>query len=139
MDGTLFSTLTSTLEDDNIWVIDSGASRHMIGEYGQLQTISKGISSHSVELGDKKSYSVKGIGSTLLELETRGRIHLNNILFVPSLKTNWLSISCLKDRGDMFAFVDDKAIVWGKGSSIEYAKTIGIHKGRLYRLLTHLH
>ena len=127
MDGTFFSALTSTLEDDNILVIESGASQNMIGEYGQLQTISKGISSHFVELGDKKSYSVRGIGSTLLELETRGRIHLNNILFVPGLKKNLLSIYYLEDKGNKLFFVDGKVLVWDKESSINEARIIVVH------------
>jgi len=138
MNGSLSSALTGTFDDDSIWVIDSGASRHMTGEYGQLQTLSKGISSHLVELGVKKSYSVKGIGSTSLELETGGSIHLNNILYVPGLKKNLLSNYCLEDKGDRIASVDGKIIAWGKGSSIKDAKTIGIHKGRLYMLLTPL-
>lgn len=45
----LFLALIDTFEDEDIWVIDSGASRHMTGEHGQLKTLSKGISSHSVE------------------------------------------------------------------------------------------
>ena len=70
MDGSLFSALTGTFKDDSIWVIDRGTLRHVIGECVQLQILSKGISSHLIELRDKKSYSVKGIRSTSLELET---------------------------------------------------------------------
>ena len=33
--------LTGTLDNDNAWIIDFGASRHMIGESGQLHTLSK--------------------------------------------------------------------------------------------------
>lgn len=97
-DEGLFSTLPSTIQDENIWVIDSGASRHVTGQHKQLKTLSKGKSSYSIELG--KSYPVRGIGSTSLELENGGNIHLNNILFVPGLHKNLLSISCLKDNGD---------------------------------------
>ena len=31
-DGSLFSTLSGTFKDENVWVIDSGASRHITGE-----------------------------------------------------------------------------------------------------------
>jgi len=92
----LFSALTGTFQDENIWVIDSGASRHMIGYHKQLKTLSKGNSSYSVELGDNKSYPVKGIGSTSIELEGGGNIHLNNILYVPCLCKNLISISSLE-------------------------------------------
>lgn len=39
MDGSLNSALTSSFEDDNTWVIDSGAARHMTGERGELKTL----------------------------------------------------------------------------------------------------
>ena len=48
------ATLTGSLHDDNAWIIDSGASRHMTGESKQLHTLSKEPSSHEVELGDNK-------------------------------------------------------------------------------------
>jgi len=85
--GGFLTALTGTLNDDNAWIIDSGTSRQMIGESGQLQTLLKGSSSHSVELGD------------------------NNILYVPGLKKNLLSISCLDDKGDMIGFVYGKVLV----------------------------
>ena len=49
---------------------------------------------------------MKGIGSTSLELEYGGSIHLNNILFVPGLKKNLISISCLEYKCDRIVFVD---------------------------------
>jgi len=110
-----------------MWVIDTGASRHMTGECSQLQTLSKGKYSHAIELGDNKIYLMKGIGSTLLELESSGSIHLKNILYVLGLKKNLLSISCLEDKGDKIAFFNGKVWVWGKGSSINEARVIGIH------------
>lgn len=53
--GGFIAALTGTFDDYNAWIIDSGATRHMIGESGQLQTLSKGSSSHSVELGDNNN------------------------------------------------------------------------------------
>ena len=86
----LFSALTRTFQDENICVIDSGASRHMTGYHKQLKTLSKEKSSYFVELGDNKSYPVKGIGSTSIELEGGGNIHLNNTLYVPSVQKYYL-------------------------------------------------
>lgn len=89
-DEGLFSALTITFQNENIWVIDSGASRHMTGHHKQLKPLSKGKSLYSVELGDNKGYPVRGIGSTSIELENKGHIHLNNILFVPGFHNNLL-------------------------------------------------
>lgn len=73
-----------------------------------------------------------------MELESGVSIRLNNILYVPGLKKNILSISCLEDRGDRDVFVDGKVLVWGEGSSINEARVIGIREGTLYRLYTPL-
>lgn len=132
--GSLFSALFGTFKDDNVWVIDNGASKHMTGECNQPQTLLKGSSSHSIKLGDNNNYPVKGIGSTSLELDSSGSIHLNNILYVLGLKKNLLSISCLEDKGDRVAFVDGKVLVWGKCPSIDEAMVTGT----LYRLYTPL-
>lgn len=43
-DEGLFSALFGTFQDEDIWVIDSGASRHMTGHSHQLKTLSKGKS-----------------------------------------------------------------------------------------------
>lgn len=78
--------LTGTLDDDNTWIIDSGASRHMMGESGQLHTLSREPSSHEMELGDNNNYAVKGLGSKSLMLESGAKLHLKNILYVSGLK-----------------------------------------------------
>ena len=125
------ATLIVFLTNDNAWIIDSGASRHMIGDSKQLHTLSKEQSSHAVELGDNKSYVVKGLGSTSLKLDNGAKLHRNNILYFPGLKKNLLSISCLEDKGDRVAFVDGKVLAWGKDSSIDKARVIGICEGSL--------
>ena len=51
--------LITSLTNDNAWIIDSGASRHMTDESRQLHKLSKESSSHVVELDDKKSYAVR--------------------------------------------------------------------------------
>ena len=42
---------------------------------------------------------------------------------------------CLEDKGNRITFIDEKVLVWPKGSSIDDARVIGIHDGRLYKLL----
>ena len=132
------AALTGSLNDDNAWIVDSGASRYMTGESKQLHTLSKEPSPHAVELGDNKVYVVRGVGSTSLKLENGSKLHLNNILYVLGLKKNLLSISCLEDKGKRVAFVDGKLLVWGKYSSIDKARAIGVREGSLHRSLHHL-
>ena len=118
--------LTCSLNEDNTWIIDSGAPRHMTRDRKEIHTLSKEQYSHALELGDNKNYVVKGLGSTSLKLDNGAKLHLNKILYVIALKTNLLSIYCLEDKGDKVAFVYGKLLVWGKYSSIDKVKFIDV-------------
>jgi len=111
-DEGLLSALSGMFQDEDIWVIDNGASRHMTSHSNRLKTLSKVKSAYLVELGDNNNYLVKGIGSTSIKLEDGSNIHLNNILFVPGLHKNLHSISSIEDKDDRIAFINVKVIVW---------------------------
>jgi hypothetical protein len=68
-------------------------------------------------------------------LESGNHVHLSNVLYVPGLEKNLVSISCLEDKGNRIAFVDGKVLSWHKNSNIEDARVIGSREGNLYRLL----
>jgi hypothetical protein len=129
-----YSTLTETIEDD-MWIIDSGASRHMTRDQDRLSNLNERKTSYKVELGDKSTYPVEGFGQASVKLESGNHVHLSNVLYVPSLEKNLVSISCLEDKGNKIAFMDGKVLSSHKNSSIEDARVIGSREGNLYRLL----
>ena len=124
------STLTRMLED-NMWIIYSGASRNMMGDQARLSNINEKNTSYKVDLGDKITYPVEGFGQASVKLKTGNNVHLSNVLYVPSLEKNLVSISCLEDKGNRIAFVDGKVLSWHKDSNIENARVIGIRKGNI--------
>jgi hypothetical protein len=89
-----YSTLTGTIED-NMWIIDSGASRHMTGDQARLSNLNERKTSYKVELGDKSTYPVEGFGQASVKLESGNHVHLRNVLYVSGLEKNLVSISCL--------------------------------------------
>jgi hypothetical protein len=129
-----YSTLTGTIEY-GMWIIDSGASRHMTRDQDRLSNLNEKKTSYKVELGDKSTYPVEGFGQASVKLKSGNKVHLRNVLYVPGLEKNLVSISCLEDKGNRIAFVDGKVLSWQKDSSIENARVIGSHEGNLYRLL----
>ena len=56
---------------------------------------------------------------------------MKNVLFVPGLKKNLLSISALDAKGMRPAFVDGQVIIWPKGKTIDDAIVIGEQEGHL--------
>jgi hypothetical protein len=129
-----YSTLTGMIEYD-MWIINSGASRHMTGDQARLSNLNEKKTSYKVELGDKITYPVKGFGQASIKLKTCNNVQLRNVLYVPSLEKNLVSISFLEDKGNKIALVDGKALSWHKDSNIENARVIGSREGNLYRLL----
>jgi hypothetical protein len=61
-----YSTLTGMIEDD-MWIIDNGDSRHMMGYQARLSNLNENKTSHKVEIGDKRTYPIKGIGQASIK------------------------------------------------------------------------
>jgi hypothetical protein len=80
-----YSALTGTIEDD-MWIIDIGASRHMTGDQAKLSNLNEKKTSYKVELGDKSTYPVEGFGQASVKLKTDNNVHLSNVLYVPGLE-----------------------------------------------------
>lgn len=93
---------------DEIWLVDSGASRHMTGKCDYQSKLLENIFFQKVDLGDNGKYEVKGNGMSSFQLESRGDVSINNILYVHGSKKNLLSISSPEDQGYRVAFVDGK-------------------------------
>ena len=59
---------------------------------------------------------------------------MKDVLFVPGLKKNLLSISALDAKGMRVAFVDGQFLMWPKGKTIDDAVVIGEKEGGLYKI-----
>ena len=78
--------------------MDSGASRHMTGYRSALTNLTEKKSSIEVELGDDATYSIQGIRSTSFQLDFGTTLQITEILYVPGIKKNLLSVSALEDK-----------------------------------------
>ena len=71
-------------------------------------------SPHKVKLGGDYLYPIKGSGESSYKLESGKSIKMKEVLFVPGLKNNLLSISALDAKGMRVAFVDGQVLMWPK-------------------------
>ena len=62
---------------------------------------------------------------------------MKDVLFVPRLKKNLLSISALDAKGMKVEFVDGQVLMWPKGNTLDDAVVIGEQEGGLYKLKGH--
>jgi hypothetical protein len=100
------------------WLVDSGASKHMTGYNDILSNFEKKYFAEHVELGDDKCYKIEGVGSISFILESGVRLHVDEVLYVPGIKKNLLSVATLEDKGYWVIFKDMKALIWDKGSHL---------------------
>ena len=56
-------------------------------------------SPRKVKLGNDYQYPIKGSGESSYKLDSRKSMKMKNVLFVPGLKKNLLSISALDAKG----------------------------------------
>jgi hypothetical protein len=80
--------ISKSLDKSTPWYIDSGATRHVTGDRGQLDKIT-GTEDGLVKTVGGESHRI--IGTTKL-YTTTGGIYLCKILYVPSLKRNLNSV-----------------------------------------------
>ena len=94
-------------------------------------------SPHKVKLGDDYQYPIKGSGESSYKLDSGKYMKMKDVLFVPRLKKNLLSISSLDAEGMGVAFVDGHVLMWPRGKTIDDVIVIGEQEGRLYKLKVH--
>ncbi|XP_027358813.1 ABC transporter B family member 15-like [Abrus precatorius] len=86
-------TLDNTIAETE-WTSDTGASNHMTGKPSMLNNIKKYSGTDSVLIGDGSSLSILGIGDSFIKQRNVTQ-PLHDVLLVPSLTKNLLSISQL--------------------------------------------
>jgi hypothetical protein len=126
----MVSALSSTVSTwPRTWLVDSGASKHMTGYKEILSKFKTKSFAEQVELGDDKCYKIEGVGSISFRLESRAMLHVDEVLYVPGLRKNLLSVATLEDKGYWVIFKDKKALLWAKGSHLSTAEPIGSRRG----------
>ena len=75
-------------------------------------------SPHEVKLGDDYQYPIKGSGKASYKLDSLKSLKMKDVLYVPRLKNNLLSISALDANRIRVAFVDGQVLMWPRGKII---------------------
>ena len=109
----------------NDWLVDIGVSKHMMRYKGSFINMYEHESPHKVKLGDDYQYPMKGSGVASYKLEFGKYLRMKDMLYVPGLKKNILSIFALDAKGVRVSFFDVQVLMWPKGNTIEDAIVIG--------------
>jgi hypothetical protein len=105
----------------NGWLINSGASRTMCSHRSWFTMYSPLPNQTKVILGDDSSIPAIGTGRVHVRMNAKGKwvtSILQNVLYVPDLSTNLLSVSHLARRSAEVRFVGEACYVYDKGKSL---------------------
>lgn len=116
----------------NEFYIDSGCSSHMIAEKS-LMTNSVAVQNKTVIVANSSSLRIESRGDVRLELDVEGRteiVRLKNVLYVPGLCANLISVSQVIQNGNRVEFNEKKCIVYNsKNKAIATASLIdGVYR-----------
>ena len=95
IDESLYSSYTKST-----WLIDSGATVHVANSlqgFHTRRTLQRG--ERRIKVANRVEAEVEAIGDLSLELDDGFRLQLSDILYIPSLCRNLISVSRLDDDG----------------------------------------
>ena len=94
------------------WVVDSGATRHICANKDAFTSYTLvGDDEKVVYLGDSHTAQVPGKGKVMLKLTLAKALALNNVLHVPNVRANLVSVTLLGKVGVKVSFESDKSIM----------------------------
>lgn len=122
-----FACISSTASSD-VRYIESGASAHMTGVQVCFSNYQEEQMNFQITIGNKEKCTLVGRGTVFFQTEAGNRIWATNVLHVPSLGMNLISVSQIQNRGYDFYFLGNRVYVkhpsWKKKAQIEVRNNI---------------
>ena len=118
---------------NDAWYIDNGTSCHMTGVYEIFTSLAERDMRLDIELGDNTNYNAAGLGTIAFRKGLDDLLEVKDVLYVPGLKKNLLSISQIEDKGMVVTFVGGRVLIYPRGASSDCTKVIGVRQENLYR------
>jgi hypothetical protein len=108
LDFALISCMASS-SSGLVWYLDSGASFHMMGDKESFIDLEEKYLRMHIEMADDGRYSATGIGTITFQRDLSKPFQLKNVMHVPGLKKNLVSVAMLEDKGYDVVFSSGKS------------------------------
>ena len=102
--ATCFSSKSST----DSWLIDSGCTNHMTHDKSLFKEL-KSTEISKVRIGNGDHLPVKGIGTVAIKTST-GLKRISDVLYVPEIDQNLLSVGHLIEKGFRMKIITAKSV-----------------------------
>ncbi|CAL8990723.1 unnamed protein product [Prunus brigantina] len=136
--GTLFYACNAMtgVKLNNSWYVDNGCSNHMTGDERLLVDIRRDVTS-KVKMGTGETVQVAGKGTLVVETKT-GRKHIQEVMLVPGLEENLLSVGQMMEHGYCLVFGKGMVTIfydWSLQNPIAKHKRLGHLNDQSIRML----
>ncbi|CAN6679084.1 unnamed protein product [Malus baccata var. baccata] len=101
-------------KNEDIWYVDSGCSNHMTGREELLIDIDRNMTA-KVEMGTGQLIEVTGKGSLVVDTKM-GRRYIKEVMLIPGLKENLLSVGQMMEHGYFLVFGGTTAEIYDDSS-----------------------
>lgn len=118
-------------DNQNIWYLDNGASNHMSGVREFFHDLDESITG-KVRFGDDSSVDIRGKGSIRFVFEDGVKKVLNNVYYIPDLKSNIVSLGQATEVGCEIRMKEDRLILYDRFGKLLVMTTRS--KNRLYKV-----
>ncbi|RVW87522.1 Retrovirus-related Pol polyprotein from transposon RE1 [Vitis vinifera] len=140
----------ATSSSSETWLIDSGCTNHMTYDQGLFKKLDKTVTS-KVRIGNGAYLAIKGKGIVAIEGCTGLKL-ISNVLYVPEINQNLLSVGQLLEKGYKVLFDDNHCMIAdaqgrevfivqmkGKGFALDLMQeeNVAIHKEESNTMLWH--
>ncbi|CAB0007369.1 unnamed protein product [Nesidiocoris tenuis] len=127
--GALVAALSARLSTDD-WVVDSGCSQHMSGCRDWFRTFNSSQAGLEITLGNNHKLVSEGCGDVEVTFQSGIRKIISNVLYVPHLRTNLLSVDVLISKDYSVTFdVDGCKIYEIESVSVKAAPMLSAPRG----------
>ena len=115
----------ATRSPDESWLIDSACSNHMTSNRELFKVLNK-FESTKVKIGNGDYMAVKGEGTIAIDTSA-GTKMISNVLYVPDVSQNLLSVGQLLEKGFKVLFEDKMCLILdAKGQNLFRVKIRGL-------------
>ena len=97
--------------DSDVWYFDSGATKHITSQHSLFTSLEFAPKGNTITCANNSSYPIEGVGQIVLNTANGSTFTLYDVLYVPGIKKNLLSVFALAKIGLVVKFVDDRCTV----------------------------
>ncbi|KAH7546888.1 hypothetical protein FEM48_Zijuj01G0248600 [Ziziphus jujuba var. spinosa] len=84
--------------NENLWYLDIGCSNHMCGVKSAFSDLDESFR-NTIKFGDNSTVSVMGKERVSIQTKRNSTLSIPDVLYVPDLKSNLLSVGQLQEKG----------------------------------------